>query len=773
MADKSITFAILAKNLASGEFEKAASSADKLKKQLNEADKSLGGFAAKAAGAIGGLAAVGAVFRTGLTETKDYQAGLAQLQAGLKSTGDASGMTAQGMEKLATKIQGYSGQTDDSIVKSESLLLTFRNIHDQTGKNNDIFSQATKLTADMAARFGGEASDNAVKLGKALNDPVKGLGALSKMGVTFSESQKNTIKQMVKTGDTLGAQKLILGQVNAAVGGSAQAFGKTLPGQIEIAHRKFEDVSQTLVTKLTPAFSAALSWVSKGIDFFSKYQGVIVPVVAVIGGLALAIKAYTTTAKIATAVSETWAKVQMVLNGELALNPIGLVVIAIAALTIGLVEAWKHSETFRDIVKGALHVVSVAFDGVKTAAVTVFNWIKNNWPLLVGIITGPIGLGVYFIAKHFETFKKVAAAAIKAVVGFFLTMAGDILGLADKAFGWVPGLGGKLHKANDAFKKFKDGVMADLSSLEGDHVIHVNVRTAVGDAAQGAANTAKAERFASGGLIRGPGGPRDDRILAYLSNGEAVVPAHLVPHVAPILGAHGVPGFADGGLVVQTNAATAANGLGAQLRSIVDGALSRMASAFSFTGGGAGVQRWAGLVSQVLGMLGLSPILLGKVLSQMSTESGGNPGAINLTDSNALAGHPSQGLMQVIPGTFAAYAGPFAGLGILNPLANIYAGLNYAAHRYGPGLAGLGEGHGYDSGGWLKPGVSLTYNGTGKPEAILTHEQWQSVRRGGDTFIIQAWDGPSVDRWLQQGGAQKIAAGLSRARANGVALPVN
>jgi hypothetical protein len=593
------------------------------------------------------------------------------------------------------------------------------------------------------------------------------------MGVTFSESQKNTIKQMVKTGDTLGAQKLILGQVNAAVGGSAQAFGKTLPGQIEIAHRKFEDVSQTLVTKLTPAFSAALSWVSKGIDFFSKYQGVIVPVVAVIGGLALAIKAYTTTAKIATAVSETWAKVQMVLNGELALNPIGLVVIAIAALTIGLVEAWKHSETFRDIVKGALHVVSVAFDGVKTAAVTVFNWIKNNWPLLVGIITGPIGLGVYFIAKHFETFKKVAAAAIKAVVGFFLTMAGDILGLADKAFGWVPGLGGKLHKANDAFKKFKDGVMADLSSLEGDHVIHVNVRTAVGDAAQGAANTAKAERFASGGLIRGPGGPRDDRILAYLSNGEAVVPAHLVPHVAPILGAHGVPGFADGGLVVQTNAATAANGLGAQLRSIVDGALSRMASAFSFT-------RWrcwgatlGGLVSQVLGMLGLSPILLGKVLSQMSTESGGNPGAINLTDSNALAGHPSQGLMQVIPGTFAAYAGPFAGLGILNPLANIYAGLNYAAHRYGPGLAGLGEGHGYDSGGWLKPGSPLLTTAPGSRKRSDARAVATASVGGGVTFIIQAWDGPSVDRWLQQGGAQQIAAGISRARANGVALPVN
>jgi hypothetical protein len=198
MADNSISFALLARDMASPTFNKVGNSAKEAEGKMG----GLAGTALKVGAALGGLALIKNVFSTGIQETKDYQAGLAQLQAGLKSTGDASGMTAQGMEKLATKIQGYSGQTDDSIVKSESLLLTFRNIHDQTGKNNDIFSQATKLTADMAARFGGEASDNAVKLGRALNDPVKGLSALSRMGIQFTASQTEQIKAMVKSGNT-------------------------------------------------------------------------------------------------------------------------------------------------------------------------------------------------------------------------------------------------------------------------------------------------------------------------------------------------------------------------------------------------------------------------------------------------------------------------------------------------------------------------------------------------------------------------------------------
>ena len=146
-------------------------------------------------------------------------------------------------------------------------------------------------------------------------------------------------------------------------------------------------------------------------------------------------------------------------------------------------------------------------------------------------------------------------------------------------------------------------------------------------------------------------------------------------------------------------------------------------------GGGGGVQQWAGMVMQALAMLHLPGSLLGQVLYQMQTESGGNPNAINLTDINAQMGDPSRGLLQVIGKTFAAFHVPGTSGNIYDPLANIAAAINYALHRYGPTLMsggmGMGSGHGYDTGGWLPPGVTLAYNMTGRPERVLTWEQAQ------------------------------------------------
>jgi hypothetical protein len=133
--------------------------------------------------------------------------------------------------------------------------------------------------------------------------------------------------------------------------------------------------------------------------------------------------------------------------------------------------------------------------------------------------------------------------------------------------------------------------------------------------------------------------------------------------------------------------------------------------------GGAGVQQWAGLVLQVLAMLGQPASLLPNVLRRMNQESGGNPNAQNNWDSNAARGTPSIGLMQTIGPTFNAYAGQFVGRGIRDPLANIYAGLNYALHRYPSLQYAMDKPGGYDSGGYMldKPGL----NSTGKPEMVL------------------------------------------------------
>lgn len=225
---------------------------------LGKAGKVAGiGLAAGLGAAVAGL---GYTLKVGFGEVKDYQAGLSQLQAGIKSTGGAANVTAPYLEKLASSIQRYSGQTDDSIVKTESLLLTFPAIRNEAGKTNDIFDQTVKIAADMAARMGTDASAAAVKLGKALNDPVAGITALTRVGVVFTAEQKAQISALVASGKTMEAQKIILAELTKEFGGSAKAFGETMPGQIEIAKRSFEDLSQQLVTALLPAINKGLKF---------------------------------------------------------------------------------------------------------------------------------------------------------------------------------------------------------------------------------------------------------------------------------------------------------------------------------------------------------------------------------------------------------------------------------------------------------------------------------------------------------------------------------
>jgi phage-related protein len=251
------------------------------------------GTVSKAAGLLAGGAALGgvvAILKTGASEQSDFLAGQAQLANGLKTTNGAAGITVKQMENLASSVQGYSGQTDDSIVSSEKLLLTFTKIHNSAGKNNDIFTQATKLTADMAAKMGGDASKYAIQLGKALNDPTKGLSALTRVGVSFDDKQKALIKHLQATGNTAGAQKVILAELRKEFGNSAKAAGQTLPGQLARAHRSFEDMSQSLLAALMPALSALIPVVTQVIKVLGPILGSVVKALApIIGQLAKAL----------------------------------------------------------------------------------------------------------------------------------------------------------------------------------------------------------------------------------------------------------------------------------------------------------------------------------------------------------------------------------------------------------------------------------------------------------------------------------------------------
>jgi hypothetical protein len=163
------------------------------------------------------------------------------------------------------------------------------------------------------------------------------------------------------------------------------------------------------------------------------------------------------------------------------------------------------------------------------------------------------------------------------------------------------------------------------------------------------------------------------------------------------------------------------------------------------TSGRGGVAQWANTVSKALSMLKLPQSLTGQVLYQIQTESGGNPNAINLWDSNARAGNPSRGLLQTTGTTFSQYHVPGTAFNIYDPLANIAAAINYAVHRYGRTLmhggAGLGSGHGYDTGGWLPPGVTMAINNTGRNELVLSPAQQAELLGSGRVDNIPGNDG--------------------------------
>jgi hypothetical protein len=261
-----------------------------------------------------------------------------------------------------------------------------------------------------------------------------------------------------------------------------------------------------------------------------------------------------------------------------------------------------------------------------------------------------------------------------------------------------------------AYEKLKTLNIAQRALAEG-----ISIRTA-----HGLYGNEPAAQKASGGLITGPGGPTSDMVPIWASNREFMQRASAVEYygvgVMNALNQRRIPRdvfaprFADGGYVNWPFPVDASKTK-----------IPAFASAVNVSGsGGPGVERWSGLVLQVLAMLGQPAGLLSNVLRRMNQESGGNPAAINLWDSNAKRGTPSIGLMQTIQPTFNRWAGPFLGRGIYDPLANIYAGLNYAIHRYPSLKYAMDKPGGYDQGGWLIPGGT---NQTGRPEAVLNPEQ--------------------------------------------------
>lgn len=144
-------------------------------------------------------------------------------------------------------------------------------------------------------------------------------------------------------------------------------------------------------------------------------------------------------------------------------------------------------------------------------------------------------------------------------------------------------------------------------------------------------------------------------------------------------------------------------------------------------GGSGGAEQWRGLVERLFDEKGIDRGLVDKYLYQLNRESSGDEKAINLTDSNAMAGIPSKGVAQVIDPTFQSYKDPGFD-DIWTAEDNIRASLNYLLRDPkfgGQGVAAL-TGAGYDQGGIFEHGT-FGINMSGLPEAVFTNAEWKKI----------------------------------------------
>lgn len=193
--------------------------------------------AAKTAGAVLGTGFV-AVMGLVIKNTMEAERVDAQLEARLKSTAGAAGMTKQALDELATATARKTTFDDESVKSAEAMLLTFTKVH------ADVFPKAIEAITDMATAMGTDLESATLQLGKALNDPIQGISALQRVGVSFTADQKAVIKSLVETGQQAEAQRLILRELETEFGGAAVAARDTFGGALQALKNTLGDLTE-------------------------------------------------------------------------------------------------------------------------------------------------------------------------------------------------------------------------------------------------------------------------------------------------------------------------------------------------------------------------------------------------------------------------------------------------------------------------------------------------------------------------------------------------
>lgn len=269
-------------------------------------------------------------------EWEKMEFSISQVEAGLKSTQNAAGLTFEEIQQSAGETSKHIKASTSEILGMQSVLLTFPSITKET------FQGATDIVADMSTRLGQDLKSSAIQVGKALQDPIKGVTALRRVGVNFNETQTEMIKHLAETNHLAEAQTLILKELNLEFGGSAKAAfdadaGAQYEKNLQNIRVDLGNLVDDMEKELMPVALEFLQWVKASVDWLKKDGAALWGLLKAAGTAFVIFKSFTVVPPILLAVENAIVAVatggfELSASMSLALGPVGLMATAIGGL---------------------------------------------------------------------------------------------------------------------------------------------------------------------------------------------------------------------------------------------------------------------------------------------------------------------------------------------------------------------------------------------------------------------------------------------------------
>lgn len=310
----------------------------------------------------------------------DAQKAAASVDQALATMGNRAGFTSEQLQGMAAQLEKASTfDGDDILSKVTANLLTFGNVQ------GDVFERAQVAALDLSARLGQDLQSSAIQLGKALNDPVKGLTALSRVGVSFTEQQREQIKAMTAAGNVAGAQAVILAELERQYGGQAAAMAATDAGKLQQAYIALGNAMEAVGAAIIPVLVDLSRYVTAATEAFQQFapetQQFIVAagvLAAAIGPLAFVIGNVITALSALIKIAPAVRAAMVLMTG-----PIGIIVTALAAAAVAIYTYWDEIkaafETARTVIVAAATAI---YEGVKewlgNKLTAIFDWVNQK-----------------------------------------------------------------------------------------------------------------------------------------------------------------------------------------------------------------------------------------------------------------------------------------------------------------------------------------------------------------------------------------------------------